>query len=61
MSRRARQRTKLGRVLSDLTNTPQPVEPDEDHEGGIDILMRDGLDLGALDEPEPQGAQQWQS
>ena len=66
MSRRARNRHKLGRVLSDLDNTAPPrdhdPDRDEDHEGGIDILFRDGLDLAALDEPpqQPQGAQPWQ-
>ena len=61
MSRRARTSQKLGRVLRDLANTvPPDFEPDEDHEGGIDILFRDGLDLAALEEPkQPQGASPW--
>lgn len=57
MSRRARTRTKMGRVLSDLANTPPDDSHDEDHEGGIDILFRDGLDLAALDVPaDPRAA-----
>lgn len=61
MSRRARQHQKLGRMLSDLANTvPPDFDHDEDHEGGIDILFRDGLDLAALEEPpQPQGASPW--